>query len=67
MTLRERIATALRGEMPDRILEQAAPGGGFVLGITKNVPASIRYQSIPAIVEGLAERGHCPLEPYLGH
>jgi hypothetical protein len=43
------------------ILEQAAPGAGFVVGITENVPLNVRDDSIPAIVEGLAERGKCPL------
>jgi len=43
------------------ILEQAAPGAGFVVGITENVPLNVRDDSIPAILEGLAERGECPL------
>jgi uroporphyrinogen decarboxylase len=43
------------------ILEQAAPGAGFVVGITENVPASVQDDSIRAIVEGLVERGACPV------
>jgi hypothetical protein len=43
------------------LLRQAAPGGGFLLGITENVPDDKLPESLDAIGEVLDEVGRCPL------
>lgn len=43
------------------LLGQAAPGAGFIVGITENVPASVAEQSMGTIARALNEYGQCPL------
>ena len=45
------------------LLRQAAPGRGFVIGITENIPSAVALQSLTVIAETLAEHGHCRIEP----
>ena len=45
------------------LLRQAAPGQGFVVGITENVPADVLVESLTTIATSLNEFGKCPLDP----
>ena len=47
------------------LLRQAAPGNGFVVGITENVPAHIVVDTLTTIAETLNEFGACPIRPTL--
>lgn len=43
------------------LLRQAAPGGGFLMGVTENVPSWALGPSLGAITETVARYGRCPL------
>ena len=45
------------------LLRQAAPGQGFVMGITEDVPAGVLVESFTTIARTLNEFGKCPLDP----
>ena len=45
------------------ILRDAAPGNGFVVGITENVPSRVIDRSLLLIAETLNQRGQCPIDP----
>jgi len=45
------------------LLRQAAPGSGFVIGITENVPMDVVVDTLTAIAETLNEFGACPIRP----
>lgn len=44
-----------------QILREAAPGDGFLVGVTENVPAFALDLSLKVITDTLAEFGKCPL------
>ena len=44
------------------LLQQAAPGRRFVLGVTENIPADAVERSLTTITETVAEHGRCPIE-----
>ena len=44
------------------LLRQAAPGNGFVVGITENVPAHLVADTLTVIAETLNQFGQCPIE-----
>jgi hypothetical protein len=48
--------------MTRQLLREAAPGAGFALGVTENIPATRWERSITAITEVVNEAGRCPLE-----
>jgi len=43
------------------ILRQAAPGDGFLFGITENMPANCWQESMAAIGRVLDRYGKCPI------
>ena len=45
------------------ILRDIAPGNGFVMGITENVPSRVIDASFTVIAETLNEWGKCPISP----
>ena len=45
------------------LLRQAAPGQGFVMGVTESVPTDVLVESFTTIATTLNEFGTCPLEP----
>ena len=45
------------------ILRDAAPGNGFVVGITENVPSRVIDRSLRLIAETLNQQGQCPIDP----
>lgn len=44
------------------ILRDAAPGDGFLIGITENVPEFAQERSLTAIAETVGEYGHTPID-----
>jgi len=44
------------------ILRDAAPGDGFLIGITENVPEFAQEQSLTTIAEMVGEYGHTPID-----
>ena len=44
------------------LLRQAAPGQGFLIGITENVPAQRMVESYTTIAQALNEFGRCPID-----
>jgi hypothetical protein len=50
-------------EMTIDLLRQAAPGHGFVMGVTEDVPADVLVESFTTIATTLNEFGECPLNP----
>ena len=38
-----------------RLLREAMPGGRFILGVTENIPQAVRYPSLLAMADGIAE------------
>jgi hypothetical protein len=44
-----------------QILKEAAPGDGFLIGVTENVPHDIWPQSFSAISKVLKKNGRLPL------
>jgi hypothetical protein len=49
-------------EMTIDLLRQAAPGQGFLMGITENVPAQRMVESYTTIAQTLNQFGACPLD-----
>jgi len=45
------------GEYTHKMVEEASPGTGFIVGITENVPEAVWRASLTAIAEALAECG----------
>ncbi len=45
------------------LLRQAYPGDRFIVGITENVPDSVRTRSMQIVAETLCEKGDLPLDP----
>jgi len=37
------------------LLREAMPGGRFLLGVTENIPQAVRYQSLLAMADGIAD------------
>jgi hypothetical protein len=50
-------------EVTIQLLRQAAPGQGFVVGITEDVPTGVVVESLATIAQTLGECGECPLDP----
>ena len=48
-------------ESTREILREAAPGNGFVIGVTENIPWSIGTRSLAIIADTINEFGECPL------
>lgn len=48
-------------EHTQQLLRQAAPGAGFAIGITENIPADVAERSLTAITETINRHGLCPL------
>ena len=44
-----------------QLLREAAPGDGFIIGVTENVPKSIGTKSLSIIADTINEYGNCPL------
>ena len=44
-----------------QLLREAAPGNGFVIGVTENVPRSVGTRSLEVIMETVNEYGNCPI------
>ena len=44
-----------------QLLREAAPGNGFVIGVTENVPRSVGTRSLEVIMETVNEYGSCPI------
>jgi hypothetical protein len=57
--------TARIRSMTIDLLRGAAPGMGFVIGITENVPSDVMIESFATIAQTLNEFGRCPIDP--GH
>ncbi len=38
-----------------QLLEEGMPGGGFILGITENIPHSVRHRALRALARGVAK------------
>ena len=49
-------------EMTREILRQAAPGNGFLMGVTENIPGNCWRESLAAIGEVMNKYGACPLK-----
>ncbi|MBI2941234.1 MAG: hypothetical protein HYY04_12430 [Chloroflexi bacterium] len=47
--------------MTGELLRQAAPGNGFLMGVTENVPDAVYARSLGAITEVIDRFGACPL------
>ncbi|MBI2941145.1 MAG: hypothetical protein HYY04_11975 [Chloroflexi bacterium] len=43
------------------LLRQAAPGDGFLIGITENIPDNVYARSLTAITDAIDRWGDCPL------
>jgi hypothetical protein len=48
-------------DMALQLLREAAPGNGFVIGVTENVPKSVGTRSLSVIAETVNEYGTCPI------
>jgi hypothetical protein len=44
-----------------QLLREAAPGNGFIIGVTENVPKSVGTRSLSVILEAINEYGTCPI------
>jgi uroporphyrinogen-III decarboxylase len=45
-----------------QILSEAAPGGRFLIGITEDIPESVRYTSLSTILQTISEHGKLPIQ-----
>jgi hypothetical protein len=48
-------------DMTLKLLREAAPGNGFIIGVTENVPKSVGTRSLSVIAETINEYGDCPI------
>ena len=48
-------------DMTLKLLREAAPGNGFIIGVTENVPKSVGTRSLSVIAETINEYGTCPI------
>lgn len=44
-----------------RLLREAVPGDGFVIGVTENIPKSVGIRSLSAIADTINDYGECPI------
>jgi len=44
-----------------QLLRESAPGNGFVIGVTENIPASVGIRSLSVIAETINKHGNCPI------
>jgi uroporphyrinogen-III decarboxylase len=44
-----------------KLLQEAAPGKAFVMGVTENIPKSVGTQSLSIIADTINEYGSCPI------
>ena len=44
-----------------QLLREAAPGNGFIVGVTENVPESVGTRSLAVILDAVNEYGTCPI------
>ena len=47
--------------MTRKLLREAAPGNGFIVGVTENVPKSVGTRSLSIILDTINEYGTCPI------
>ena len=48
-------------DMTIQLLREAAPGNGFVIGVTENVPRSVGTRSLSVIADTINKYGTCPI------
>ncbi len=48
-------------DMTMKLLREAAPGNGFIIGVTENVPKSVGARSLSVIADTINEYGVCPI------
>ncbi len=48
-------------DMALQLLREAAPGNGFIVGVTENVPKSVGTRSLSIILDAINEYGTCPI------
>ncbi len=48
-------------DVTKQLLAEAAPGNGFVIGVTENIPQSVGTKSLSVIAETINEYGACPI------
>ncbi len=47
--------------MTMQLLREAAPGNGFIIGVTENIPKSVGTRSLSVIAETINKYGACPV------
>ncbi len=48
-------------DMTIGLLQEAAPGNGFIIGVTENIPKSVGVRSLSVIADTINEYGVCPI------